>query len=92
MMPNPDYIPRLVEDYQFNSNLLTIPLLAFQIILRPAVTMKHNGRPFMRSIYNKEEMNRIKQRISSLEARQTLTEAELTLLKGQLNREGVRQW
>ena len=87
MIPNPEYIQRLVEDYQFNSNLIAIPMLAFRIMLRPTVTVKRsNTRPLMKGIYNRGEVDRIKQRISTLEKRQTLTESELTLLKGQLDR------
>jgi len=91
MIPDPNCIPRLVEDYQFASFLRVLPLLVLDVVLRPTVTVKCNSRPLFKPIYNSEEIDRIKRRVANLEARQTLTEAELALLRGQLNYESVRK-
>jgi hypothetical protein len=86
MIPSPECIVAIVEDYSLKSNLYSILLMiAHEPVRRyEASVAKYNARTTIPS-----GLDRLEKRVLNLEARQTLAEAELALLRGLFDRSHI---
>lgn len=88
MIPDPNCVPQIVQDYQIVSNLALILRLLTHV---PVAEYEARVARYKARVVP-SGFSRLEQRVVNLEKRQILTEAELTLLKGQLEYEGVKRW
>lgn len=91
MIPSPEYISQMAQDYSLMSNLR---LMLTMIVHEPvreyeARVAKYKARTAMP--VTPLGFNRLEERMANLEARQTLGEADLTLLEGLLERLGKNE-
>lgn len=87
MIPDPERIPAIVQDYLvLNNCIFVLRMIVHEAFeqYQPKV-IRYKASRFTTPLAS----SRLEGRIRNLEARQTLVEGELVLLNGQLNRQGV---